>query len=145
MAGYSGTPLPRKLGIREGARVAFVKPPPDFERALGPLPDGVTVRQRPRGPLDVIVLFTARRSELERRFPALAGALEPAGGLWIAWPKKSSGIETDLDQAAVMEIGLAGKLVDNKVCAIDDIWSALRFVLRREHRAGWRASAGYNQ
>ena len=111
--------------------------PTGFERQLTPLPDGVAIEQSLQARLDVIVFFTTRRAELARRFGALSRALDPAGGLWIAWPKKSSGVATDLDQEAVMEIGLATKLVDNKVCAIDDTWSGLRFVVRKEHRAGW--------
>jgi hypothetical protein len=85
----------------------------------------------------VVVFFTISKSELARRFAQLARALDPAGGLWIAWPKKASGVETDLGQAAVMEVGLATGLVDNKVCAIDDVWSGLRFVVRKQDRAGW--------
>jgi hypothetical protein len=85
----------------------------------------------------VILYFTARRSELEQRFAKLARALDATGGLWIAWPKRSSKVATDLDQAAVMEVGLATGLVDNKVCAIDETWSGLRFVVRRENRAAW--------
>jgi hypothetical protein len=134
VAGYSRTPLPAKLGIKERARVALVSAPAGFERVLGPLPDGVRVMTRARGPLDVIVFFTTSRAELERRFGRLAGALRPAGGLWIAWPKKASGVETDLDQSGVMEVGLASGLVDNKVCAIDETWSGLRFVIRKENR-----------
>jgi hypothetical protein len=135
VAGYSGTPLPKKLGIKEHSRVAFVNAPENFEQTLGVLPDGVAAGRLRRG-VDVIVFFTTRRAELGKRFAALARSLDPAGGLWIAWPKKSSGVETDLDQAEVMEIGLATQLVDNKVCAIDDTWSGLRFVVRKEHRAG---------
>jgi hypothetical protein len=137
MADYSGTPLPKKLGIKEGARVALVGRPPDFELEL--LPDGVKLGARLGRSLDVIVFFTTRRVELARRFVRLAGALDAAGGLWVAWPKKASGVETDLDQAAVMEIGLASGLVDNKVCAMDDTWSGLRFVVRREDRSDWPA------
>jgi hypothetical protein len=137
VAGYSGTPLPRKLGIKEGSRVGVVNAPGDIESKLAPLPDGVVLRTRARGPLDVIVFFTRKRTELARRFERLARTLDPAGGLWVAWPKKSSQLETDLDQAAVMEIGLATGLVDNKVCAIDETWSGLRFVVRRENRASW--------
>jgi hypothetical protein len=137
VAGYSGTLLPKKLGIKEGARVALVGSPHGFEQTLAPLPPGVEVATRARRPLDVIVFFTSHRSELTRRFMTLARALDPAGGLWIAWPKKTSGVPTDLDQAAVMEVGLATGLVDNKVCAIDDTWSGLRFVVRKENRAGW--------
>jgi hypothetical protein len=137
VAGYSGTPLPKKLGIEEEARVALVGSPAGFERSLQPLPDGVELVARVRRRLDVIVFFTTRKSELSRRFTTLARALDPAGGLWIAWPKKSSGLDTDLDQMVVMEIGLATGLVDNKVCAIDDTWSGLRFVVRKQNRAGW--------
>ncbi len=134
MAGYSGTPLPRKLGIAEGHRVGFAGAPNDFRRALGPLPDGVAVRTRVRGPLDVIVAFHTRRSELERRFPRLVAALKPDGGLWIAWPKRSSGVATDLTEDVVREVAIANGLVDNKVCAIDDTWSGLRLVYRLRDR-----------
>ena len=134
MAGYSGTPLPRKLGIAEGHRVAFARAPSEFARALGPLPDGVAVRARVRGPLDVIVAFFTRRAELERRYPRLATALEPDGGLWIAWPKGSSGVATDLTEDVVREIAIANGMVDNKVCAIDEVWSGLRLVYRLRDR-----------
>jgi hypothetical protein len=134
IAGYSGTPLVRKLGIKEGHTVAFPGAPDGFPALLVPLPDGVDVRPRARGPLDVVVFFTRRRSELERRFTALKRALDPAGGLWIAWPKRSSGVETDLTEDVVREIALAEGLVDNKVCAIDETWSGLRLVYRLSDR-----------
>ena len=134
IAGYSGTPLARKLGIKEGHRVAFSGAPDGFAGLLAPIPDGVEVRARARGPLDVVVFFTRRRSELERRFAALKPALDPAGGLWIAWPKRSSGVETDLTEDVVREIALADGLVDNKVCAIDETWSGLRLVYRLSDR-----------
>jgi hypothetical protein len=134
VAGYSGTPLVKKLGIKEDHRVAFPAAPDGFERLLGKLPEGVRVRSRAAGPLDVIVYFTTRRAELERRLPTLRSALEPAGGLWIAWPKASSGVETDLKFADVQEVGLAHKLVDNKVCAIDEAWSGVRMVIRLKDR-----------
>ncbi len=137
MAGYSGTPLPRKLGIKEESRVALVNAPRGFGSTLGALPDGVNVQSRLGRGLDVIVFFTTSRRGLAKRFERLAHSLDPAGGLWIAWPKKSSGVETDLDQSVVMEIGLATPLVDNKVCAIDETWSGLRFVVRKQNRAGW--------
>ncbi len=133
MAGYSGTPLPQKLGIRPGARLRFVAAPEGFAGALGELPAGV--RFASRGPADVVVFFTDRRAELGRRFPRLARGLDRAGGLWIAWPKKSSGVPTDLDENVVRQIGLALGLVDNKVCAIDETWSGLRFVVRLADRA----------
>ncbi len=129
-AGYSGTPLPKKLGIREGSRVAVVSAPDGFARVLGPLPTGVELRAGARGRCDVVVFFVTRRAELARRFPGFVRALEPAGGLWVAWPKKTSGVATDLGFDAVQAVGLDAGLVDNKVCAIDATWSGLRFVRR---------------
>jgi hypothetical protein len=132
-AGYSSRPLHRKLGIQEGSRVLVVDPPEGYPDALG-LPVGVRLLRRATKGLDVVLLFVVRRAELARRFPRLAAALAPAGGLWIAWPKKSSGVSTDLDFAAVQRIGLESGLVDNKVAAIDEKWSGLRFVIRLEDR-----------
>jgi hypothetical protein len=134
MAGYSETPLPKKLGIKPETRLALVSPPDGFERTLGELPDRVELRPRIRGPLDVIVFFTTSAAELARRFDKLAGALDPAGALWVAWPKKSSGVTTDLTENVVRDVALPKGLVDNKVCAIDEIWSGLRLVIRRENR-----------
>ena len=133
-SGYSGTPLPRKLGIGAGCRVAIVAPPAGFDRVLGALPEGVNVRKQARGRLDVIVFFVTRRAELARRFAGFARAIEPDGGLWVAWPKKTSGVATDLVFDAVQHVGLDEGLVDNKVCAIDATWSGLRFVHRLENR-----------
>ena len=135
-AGYSGTPLPKKRGIKQGHRVVLVGAPPGFRRTLGRLPEDVALRTdlRGRGELDVVLLFAKRRAELERRFDTLAARLAPAGGLWIAWPKKTSGVATDLSDGVVRDTGLAGGLVDNKVCAVDDTWSGLRFVIRRRDR-----------
>ena len=130
MAGYSGTPLLKKLGIKEGATVALLAAPPNFARTLAPLPEGVEIREHARGKLDVIVFFATRERELVRRFPVMARALQPAGGLWVAWPKKASCVATDLTFDPVQQTGLDCGLVDNKVCAIDDTWSALRFVYR---------------
>ena len=121
-------------GIKPGHRVALLRAPEGFDDTLGGLPDGVAVRRSARGPLDVIVSFTGSERELRQRFDTLARALDPAGGLWIAWPKRASGVPTDLDGNVVREIGLAHGLVDNKVCAIDETWSALRFVVRVEDR-----------
>ncbi len=129
MAGYSGTPLVKKLGIKEGARVAIVRAPNGFAESLS-LPKGVALRREARGRLDVVLFFATRRAELARRFSSLANGLEPDGGLWVAWPKKASGVATDLSFAPVQEIGLDHGLVDNKVAAIDDVWSGLRFVHR---------------
>ena len=138
MAGYSTTPLPKKLGIKPGAVVALLAAPPGFEDVLGPLPDGVQVRTHARGKVDVIVFFATRERELARRFPGMARALQPAGGLWVAWPKKTSCVATDLTFDPVQQVGLDCGLVDNKVCAIDDRWSALRFVVRVADRPGRR-------
>lgn len=136
-AGYSGTPLVRKLGIKSDARVGLIGAPEGFDATLGELPPGVRVRRRLGGrPLDVIVAFHRRRVALERRLPALANALDPTGGLWIAWPKRTSGVPTDLTDRVVRDLGLAGGLVDNKVCAIDPVWSGLRFVYRLRDRPG---------
>jgi ketosteroid isomerase-like protein len=141
VAGYSSTPLPRKLGIKEGQTVGFRSAPDTFAAALGDLPDDVTVRSRVAAPrsasgsrLDVIVAFFTRRAELERRLPALMDALELDGGLWIAWPKGSSGVATDISEDVARDAGVAEGLVDNKVCAIDDVWSGLRLVFRKENR-----------
>jgi hypothetical protein len=131
MAGYSGTPLPRKLGIKPGHRVLALGAPDGFvEDTLGELPDGVGVGRRARGPADVIVSFHERRAELARRLPRLRELMVPAAGLWIAWPKRASGVPTDLTEDVVRELALANRLVDNKVCAIDDTWSGLRLVIR---------------
>ena len=130
----SGTPLVRKLGIKPGSRLGLIGAPDGFDQTLGELPEDVAVRRRVQGPLDVIVAFYLRRPELVRRLPALRGALDSAGGLWIGWPKRASGVPTDLDETVVRELGLAAGLVDNKVCAIDDVWSGLRFVFRLRDR-----------
>ena len=132
-AGYSGTALPTKLGIKPGATVALLNAPPGFEEQLGPLPSA-SVRRRLGGRFDVIVCFLGRRRDLERRIDSLRAALQPDGGLWLAWPKRSSGVATDLDENALREVVLSTGLVDNKVCAIDATWSGLRFVWRRELR-----------
>jgi hypothetical protein len=134
-AGYSGTPLPRKLGIKPGHRVLLLRAPDGFEDdTLGALPDGVTVGRAARGRADVIVGFFDRRTELTRRMPALRRLMVPAAGLWIAWPKRASGVPTDLTEDVVRELALANRLVDNKVAAVDDTWSGLRLVIRLADR-----------
>jgi hypothetical protein len=130
--GYSGTPLPRKLGIKPGHRVALLGAPDGFE--LGELPDAVQVKRRAGGKADVILTFHTRRAELERRLPALRALMEPAAGLWIAWPKRASKLDTDITEDVLREIALPTGLVDNKVCAVDETWSGLRLVIRLEHR-----------
>jgi len=135
MAGYSGTPLVKKLGIKADCHLALLNAPPGFDVTLGELPLGVESQNNLRGgPFDVIVFFTDRRADLEARFASRAKHLSPAGGLWIAWPKQASGVATDLNESVVRTIGLDGGLVDNKVCAIDETWSGLRFVIRLQDR-----------
>jgi hypothetical protein len=134
MAGYSGTPLPKKLGVKAGHRVLLADAPNGF--ALAPLPDDVTVDHKPdeAAPYDVIVAFCPDLAAMTDGLADWRSRLDPAGGLWIAWPKKSSGVPTDLTENVVREIALPTGLVDNKVCAIDDIWSGLRLVIRLENR-----------
>ncbi len=132
---YSGTPLHKKLGIKEGSKLALVREPDGFLDLLAPLPSGVQVSRATKKGLDVIVVFATTRNDLEHRFSAMLARLAPAGGLWVAYPKKSSPIETDLTFATVQEVGLNAGVVDNKSCAIDDDWSAVRFVYRLEDRS----------
>jgi hypothetical protein len=136
MAGYSGTPLPKKLGIKVGHRVALSGAPAGFSHMLGELPDDVRLLDagRHKGPFDVVVTFAKGATELRRRLPPLAQRLDPAGSLWAAWPKRASGVITDLTESLVQKIGLDLGLVDNKVCAIDETWSGLRFVVRLADR-----------
>ncbi len=133
-AGYSGTPLARKLGLKENLRIAFRNPPESFPDALGPLPEGTTLAARRAGVLDLVVLFVRRQTELRAEFPRWMKHLAPAGMLWAAWPKKTSGVATDLAFDSVQRIGLAAGLVDTKICAVDETWSALRFVRRVRDR-----------
>ena len=136
MSGYSGTPLPRKLGIKEGHRVALLRPPEAFEKTLGRLPKDVALQVglAGRAPLDVVVAFLTRRAELERDLPKIRRRMAEAAGLWAAWPKKASGVPTDMTENVVREVALPTGLVDNKVCAIDETWSGLRLVIRLENR-----------
>ena len=135
-AGYSATPLPRKLGIRDGSRLLLVGAPDGFASVLGELPPGVQQVDPDASDIDVAVLFAGDLASLRAQFSLVAARLQPAGGLWVAWPKRSSGIATDLGENAIRELGLAAGLVDNKVCAIDATWSGLRFVVRLRDRAG---------
>jgi hypothetical protein len=130
MAGYSETPLPRKLGIKDGDRLALLDAPAGLDVTLGALPNVATVRTDARAKVDVAVCFVTARAALERRFDPLKRAIFPHGGLWIAWPKRSAGKPTDLTEDVVREVALERGLVDNKVCAIDETWSGLRLVYR---------------
>ena len=131
MAGYSGTPLPKKLGIKEGARVAVIGAPDGFDLEL---PPGATVTQRLSGKADVVLFFTTERAKLASRLDALVKAIHPDGGLWVSWPKKSSKVPTDITEDVIREVALPVGVVDNKVCAVDDTWSGLRLVWRKENR-----------
>jgi hypothetical protein len=133
VAGYSGTPLARKLGVTAGASILLDGAPAGF--SLGDLPDGVTLRRRAgTGPYDVIICFCPARERLVARWPVLHGLTTPAGSLWIAWPKRSSGVATDLDENTIRDYALTHGRVDVKVCAVDDVWSGLKHVLRKVDR-----------
>ena len=138
MAGYSGTPLARKLGVRAGHTVVVLGAPEGFVTLLreGEFPeDAVLHTAAEKQPADVVVFFTKSESELRRAIARLEKSITPAGGLWIAWPKRASGVTTDMTEDLVRDVALPRGLVDNKVCAIDETWSALRLVVRREHRS----------
>jgi len=134
MAGYSRRSLVDKLGIKPGASVLILEAPRGYAKTLGPLPAGAVSAKAPKPGLDFIHLFTTKRADLERRFRALQKSLAPAGMLWISWPKKASGVPTDVTEDVVREVALARGLVDVKVCAVDDIWSGLKLVRRVEDR-----------
>jgi hypothetical protein len=133
--GYSSTPLPQKLGIKPGMSIAVLKAPRDIEAILGDLPEGVTVSHRLTGHRDLVLIFITRQVDLASRLPGLINAIAPNGMIWVAWPKRASKIETDMTEDVIREIVLpASALVDVKVCAIDQIWSGLKLVIRKEHR-----------
>jgi hypothetical protein len=131
-SGYSATPLIDKLGIKADSRLQFVAPPSDLPALLGPFPQGA--RETARGALDFAMLFVKTKSDLEKRFGKLRDRLTASGTLWVSWPKKSSGVATDLTEDVVREVGLAEGLVDVKVCAVDETWSGLKFVRRLKDR-----------
>ena len=133
-AGYSGTPLAKKLGIKTGHTVAVINEPEDFRPLLEPLPDDVAFRDSLRGNANLVIAFFTERSKLQARLPALAKAIYPDAGLWLAWPKKASGVATDITGNDIRALGLAAGVVDIKVCAIDETWSGHRFA----HRIGNR-------
>jgi hypothetical protein len=133
-AGYSGTPLPKKLGFKPGMRAALLGAPEGFDATLGELPDGVGVTRRLGGHRDLVVVFVTERAQLERRLDALRAAIAPDGMVWVAWPKRSSGVPTDMTEDVVRDVALPAGLVDVKVCAIDAVWSGLKVVIRKELR-----------
>ena len=139
-AGYSGTPLPVKLGIKDGHRVGLVSAPPAFEATLGTLPAGVALRRQLRGPLDVLVYFTKDAADLATKVERLGAAIEVDGAVWVAWPKRASKVPTDITEDVVRDLALPLGLVDNKVAALDETWSGLRLVWRRELRPALKAA-----
>jgi len=141
MAGYSATPLVKKLGIKAGFRVAFVNAPENFMEQLGPLPERVTFAETCGESVDLILLFVREEAELKKSFSKLSRRLSPAGMLWVAWPKRGSTYATNLSFAAVQHTGLEAGLVDVKICAVDETWSGLKFVIRLKDRASRRTRA----
>ncbi len=136
--GYSGTPLAKKLGIKDGHVLVLLGSPAGFVDQLEGLPEDVTIRTRATGTADVVVSFHTSRVALERRVPKLLDVLDVDGGLWVAWPKKASKLPTDMSEGVVRDVFLPLGLVDNKVAALDDVWSGLRVVWRTERRAARR-------
>jgi hypothetical protein len=134
MPGYSGTPLPKKLGIKDGFRVAFVAAPADVLAELKTALAGCESTRDAKAMLDFAMLFAKSKAELAKEFKRVSKPLAPAGMLWVSWPKKSSGVATDLNENIVRDIGLAAGLVDVKVCAVTDVWSGLKFVRRLKDR-----------
>jgi hypothetical protein len=134
MAGYSGTPLPKKLGIKENFRVALLAMPADVKDELKEALAACNIARDGGGPLDFAMVFAKTQTELKQQFSKLAKQLVPAGMLWVTWPKKSSGVATDMKEDDVRKIGLSLGLVDVKVCAVNDVWSGLKFVIRMKDR-----------
>jgi hypothetical protein len=139
MAGYSGTPLVRKLGVKPGHSIVVLGAPPGW--SIEDLPDGVVPRQTARGSVDIVLAFFERHARLERRLPALTRVLDADGALWIAWPRKAAGHESDISENRLRATILPTGLVDVKVAALDESWSGLKFVWRKELRVGRRAAA----
>ena len=134
MAGYSGTPLPQKLGIKSGMRVIAIGAPENYRRLLGQLPDGVEFSNTPKVNMQFIHFFVTRRSDLEKQLPRLLKTLADSGTIWISWPKKSARVETDVTEDVIRAVALPIGLVDVKVCAVDETWSGLKLMIRRERR-----------
>ena len=131
MAGYSGTPLPKKLGIKENFRTMLVEMPANVRKELKA---ALAACREEESALDFAMIFVTKQAELKKQFPKVAKQLAPAGMLWVSWPKKTSGMASDLDENLVRNIGLEAGLVDVKVCAVDEVWSGLKFVIRMKDR-----------
>ena len=134
MAGYSGTPLQQKLGIKPGMTVVIIKAPTNYRRLLGTIPEGVTFSDRLKPDWSFVHVFIKKRSELEKRLSALREKIADAGTVWVSWPKRSSGVPTDVTEDVVRVVALPLGFVDVKVCAIDDTWSGLKLMVRRRNR-----------
>ena len=133
-AGYSGTPLAKKLGIGTGHRVWLTQAPANYKTLVAPLPDGVTFVSKPSSTTDVAHLFTSKRRELEKTLRTLRSALKPEAAIWVSWPKKTSKVPTDITEDVIRDVALPMGFVDIKVCAVDDTWSGLKLVVRKELR-----------
>jgi hypothetical protein len=133
-SGYSGTPTAKKLGIKPGVTVIVVNTPGDYARLLGGVPDGVGLRSSLRGKADIVHLFVTSEADLMKRIDAMRKAIEPAGAIWVSWPKRASRVPTDLTEDVIRRVALGNGLVDVKVCAIDDTWSGLKLVIPVAHR-----------
>ena len=138
MAGYSGTPLPQKLGIKPGLTVVAINPPANYRRLLGQIPDSITFSERLKSGSSFVHLFTSRRSEMQKKMSILRDKISDNGAIWVSWPKKSSGISTDVTEDVIREIALPLGFVDIKVCAVDQTWSGLKLMIRRENRKSKR-------
>ena len=134
MPGYSGTSLPKKLGVKEGFRVALIELPPEVKAELRAALSKCTMAKDGRGPLDFAMMFVTKQTELKKQFARAAEELAPAGMLWVSWPKKASGVATDITEDTIREVALPLGLVDIKVCAVDDVWSGLKFVIPKAAR-----------
>jgi hypothetical protein len=136
MAGYSGTPLVQKLGVKPGMNVAVINPPPDYRRLLGPGGRSVTFLDRVPNDATFVHLFVTKRSALEKNMQALRRKVADTGTIWVSWPKKSSGVQTDVTEDVIRAVALPLGFVDVKVCAVDETWSGLKLMIRREERKG---------
>lgn len=134
MAGYSGTPLNRKLGVCEGCRLRPGNAPSNYDELLSPLPDGVTVSPRLQSNVDICHFFTRSENQLRKELPRLVRRIRQDGAIWISWPKRASGVPTDVTEDKIRKVALPLGLVDIKVCAVDDTWSGLKLVIRRALR-----------
>src|SRR5215470_14865861 len=134
MAGYSGTPLPQKLGIKPGLTVITINAPTNYRRLIGAISEGVTFAERLKPDSSFVHVFTKKRSELEKTLSVLREKIADTGTVWVSWPKKSAGVPTDVTEDVVRDVALPLGFVDVKVCAIDETWSGLKLMVRRENR-----------